>query len=127
MAEGGGEFGYDDPELQEQLDHDDDDEEQETDRTRPFQPGAASTPYHGGETIEMQTRQHEKTGLSLRPETSYQETSDTTRPWFAPCVKRKSVDGSVPNSSHSLLYEATITELIERQIFWQSAYPRNTS
>jgi len=82
MAEGGGKFGYDDPELQEQLDHDDDDEEQETDRTRPFQPGAASTPYHGGETIEMQTRQHEKTGLSLRPETSYVETSDTTRPWF---------------------------------------------
>ena len=27
----------------------DDDDEQEVNRTRPFQPGASSTPYHGGE------------------------------------------------------------------------------
>ena len=68
MAEGGGEFAYDDPELDKQLDHDDDDKEQEVDRTRPFpvgtptpyQPGA---PYHGGEQTEMQTMQHEQSGL----------------------------------------------------------------
>ena len=76
MATGGGDFSYEDPGLDKRLEHDDD--EQEVDRTRPFQLGAASTPYHGGETIEMQTRQHEKTGLPLGPETSYQETSDTT-------------------------------------------------
>jgi len=71
MAEGGGEFGYEDLELDNQLDHDDDDdEEQEVNRTQPFQPGAASTPYHGGEQMAMHTMQHEQSGL---PDTSYQE------------------------------------------------------
>ena len=47
MAEGG-DFGYDDPDLDNKLDNDDDDDdEKEVDTTRPFQP--ASTPYHGGE------------------------------------------------------------------------------
>jgi len=71
MAEGGRESGYDDPQLKKKLDHDDDDEEEEVDRTRPFQPGAASTPNQGGETREMQTRQHETSGLL---DTSYEET-----------------------------------------------------
>ena len=69
MAEGG-DFGYDDPDLDYQIDHDDDDE-QEVNRTQPFQPGAASTPYHGGEQHEMQTMMHEQSGL---PDTSYDET-----------------------------------------------------
>ena len=34
-------------------------------------PGAASTPYHGGEHHEMQTMMHEQEGL---PDTSYEET-----------------------------------------------------
>ena len=63
---GDGDFSYEDPKLDEKLDHDDD-EEKQVDRTRPFQPVPTSTPYHGGETIEMQTRQHEKTGLHLAP------------------------------------------------------------
>ena len=77
MAEGGGEFGYKDPNLDNQLDHvDDDDEEQEVERTQRFQPGTASTPYqpgapyHVGEQMEMRTLQHEQSGL---PDTSYQE------------------------------------------------------
>jgi len=71
MAEGGGEFCYNDPDLDNQIDHDDDDDdEQEVNRTQPLQPGAASTPYHGGEELEMQKRQHEKSGL---PDTSYYE------------------------------------------------------
>ena len=54
-------FGYGDP------DHDDDDD-QEVNTTQPFQPqpfqpGAASTPYHGGEQHEMQTMMHEQSGL----------------------------------------------------------------
>ena len=51
---------------------DDDDDEQEVNMytTRPFQPGAVSTPYHRGEEIEMQTRQHEQTDP---PDTSYTE------------------------------------------------------
>ena len=69
MAEGG-DFGYENPALDHDIDHDDDDDEEELNRTRPFQPTAASTPYHGGEQIEMQTMQHEQTGL---PETSYAE------------------------------------------------------
>ena len=39
MAEGGGEFGYGDPDRDNRIDHDDDDEEQEVDTTHPFQPG----------------------------------------------------------------------------------------
>ena len=70
MAEGG-EFGMDQPDLDHDIDHDDDDDdEQEANRTQPFQPGTASTPYHGGEQHEMQTMQHEKSGL---PETSFDE------------------------------------------------------
>ena len=86
MAEGG-DFGYDNPDLDYQLDNDDDDdEEQEVDTTRPFQPGAASTPYHGGEQHEMKTMQHEQDGL---PDTSYEETpligaqSEKQRSWDA--------------------------------------------
>jgi len=58
-AEGGGEIGYEDLDLDNQLDHNDG--EQEAERTQPFQPGAASTPYqpgtpyHGGEQTEMHT------------------------------------------------------------------------
>ena len=71
MAEGG-EFGYDDPELDHDLDHDDDDDsDEEVDTTRPFQPTEASTPYHRREQHEMQTMQHEQSGL---PDTSYYET-----------------------------------------------------
>ena len=73
MAEGG-EFGMEQPDLDHDIDHDDDDDdddEQEANRTQPFQPGTASTPYHGGEQHEMQTMQHEQSGL---PETSFDET-----------------------------------------------------
>ena len=77
MAEGGGEFGYDDPYLDDDIDNDDDESvsvpsEEEVDTTQPFpMPGAASTPYHGGEQHEMQTMQHEQSGF---PDTSYEET-----------------------------------------------------
>ena len=72
MAEGG-KFGMEQPDLDHDIDHDDDDDdddEQEANRTQPFQPGTASTPYHGGEQHEMQTMQHEQSGL---PETSFDE------------------------------------------------------
>ena len=62
------------PDLDHDIDHDDDDDdddEQEANRTQPFQPGTVSTPYHGGEQHEMQTMQHEQSGL---PETSFDET-----------------------------------------------------
>ncbi|KAL9958549.1 hypothetical protein ACROYT_G035578 [Oculina patagonica] len=77
MATGGGDFGYEDPDLDRDLDHDgdndgyDDDDEQEVNTTGRFQPNMASTFYHHGEEHEMQTMQHEQSGL---PETSYDET-----------------------------------------------------
>ncbi|KAL9980506.1 hypothetical protein ACROYT_G009106 [Oculina patagonica] len=103
MAEGGGEFGYEDHDLDRDLDHNsdnDDEEEQEVDTTRPFQPGEASTPYHGGEQHEMQTMQHEQSGL---PDTSYEETplldsaqSMSEKAW-------KSLKGVFPESSSTNL------------------------
>ena len=72
MAEGG-EFRPEDNDLM--TFDDDDDDEQEVNRTQPFQPVEASTPYNGGEQIEMQTM-HEKSGL---PDTSYEKTPFLTR------------------------------------------------
>ena len=69
MAEGEDPFAYDNPILDDALD-DDDYEEEEVDPTRPFQPGASSTPYNGGK-YEMQTMTHEQSAL---PDTSYEET-----------------------------------------------------
>jgi len=77
MAEGGGEFCHEDPDLDNRLDHDSDEGKQEVDTTCPFQPGVASTPYqpgdryHGGQQTEMSTFLHEQSGL---PDTSYEET-----------------------------------------------------
>ena len=96
MAEGG-EFGYVDPDLDHAIDNDDirddesisvpSEEEQEVDTTRPFLPGAASTPHNGGEQIEMQTMQHEQSGL---PDTSYEET---------PFLRRTGSIGDLQNES----------------------------
>ena len=75
MAEGGGYFGYYDPNIDHDLDDDDDysdedeDGHQEVNRTQPFQPTEASTPYHRGEQHEMHTM-NEQSGL---PDTSYVE------------------------------------------------------
>ena len=74
MAYSGGDFGYEDPFLDHDIDndgYDDDYDQEEVDTTRPFQPGAASTPHQGGEQYEMQTMMHEQSGL---PDTSYEET-----------------------------------------------------
>ena len=68
MAEGEEPFSSDFPITEHDLDNDD---EQEVNRTRPFDPGASSTPYHGGEQHQMQTMMHEQSGL---PDTSYEET-----------------------------------------------------
>ena len=77
MAEGGGEFGYKDPNLDYNLDHDDglpttedpndyEVDEEELNTTQPFR---TSTPY--GEQIPMQTMQHEQSGLPSYEETSF--------------------------------------------------------
>ena len=72
MAEGGGEFGRDDPHLDHAIDNDGYDD-QEVNRTHSFDvPQQASTPHHWGEQIPMQTMQHEKSGMpSYEEETSF--------------------------------------------------------
>ena len=62
MSDGIGDFAYEDPNLDLNIDNDDDND-QDVDTTRPFYLGAASTPYQGGEQYEMQTMQHEQSGL----------------------------------------------------------------
>ena len=77
MAEGGGEFGFYDPELDKDIDGDEnwnpewDNDQDAVNTTQAFKPTTASTPYHGGEQHEMQTMMHEQSGL---PDTSYEET-----------------------------------------------------
>ena len=83
MAEGEDPFAYKDPVLDDNLDNDDD---QEVDRTRPFHPGAASTPYYGAGQFEIQNMMHEQSGL---PDTSYEESpllgaqAETQNSWDA--------------------------------------------
>ena len=82
MATGGDDFGLKDTDLDALLDEkDDDEEEEEVNRTRPFQPGAASTPFHSGETIEMQSMQHERSGL---PDTSYSDETPLLSDFLTP-------------------------------------------
>ena len=78
MAEGEDPFAFKEPVPEYNLDNDDD--EQEVNTTRPFQPGASSTPYyapeaystpyHGGEKHEMRTMMHEQSGLPYDEETT---------------------------------------------------------
>ena len=65
MAERG-DFGYNDPALDNSLDNDGDinvPHPDEGNRTGYFTPYSASTPYHHGEQYEMQTMMHEQSGL----------------------------------------------------------------
>ena len=72
MAEGGEDAPkFDWESLKNILPEDYRDEEQEANITQPFEPGQASTPYQGGEQVEMQTMQHEKAGLPSYEETSF--------------------------------------------------------
>ena len=81
----GGEFGYKDPALDDKLDNDEswntewDNDQDVINTTRPFKPGAASTPYHGGEQHEMQTMQHEQSGLPSYDERTPLLTADLER------------------------------------------------
>ena len=89
MATGGDEFGYKDQGLDKKLDNDDDwDDDWDKDQdaaniTWPFDPPTASTPY-GGEQYEMQTMQHEQSGLpSYDERTPLLSTSEIERRFAA--------------------------------------------
>ena len=76
MAEGSGDFGFKDPEVDYRFDHNEDDK-REVNRTKGFVSGMASALYNLGEQIEMQTMQHEQSGL---PDTSYLEITPLLTP-----------------------------------------------
>ena len=75
MAEGGSDPTTEkDPLFPDTGDDDDDDDDNfdweaplEPDRTQPFEPGGASTPYHGGEEHEMSSLPTEDSGLVHNP------------------------------------------------------------
>ena len=67
----GGNFDWEDPEIDRVIDHDDDDDGNEV---MPFSSGSTSTPGPFGEDIRMQTMQYEQSGLPTS-EQSYAETS----------------------------------------------------
>ena len=83
MAEGEDPYVFENPAYD---DNEGDDDDQEFNRTGPFEPGAASTAYNGGEQYEMQTMMHEQSG---RPDDSYEETpllgaqSESQKAWDA--------------------------------------------
>ena len=69
IAEGGAELP-ENPWIDRDLDAHDDDDEIEISRgdtTHPFQPEGSSTPFHGGEEIEMRTHLHETSGCQRFP------------------------------------------------------------
>jgi len=70
MAKYGGDKTFENPAFEPDLDIGGGDDQQALSETQPFQPGAASTPYHGGEQYEMKTMMSEESGG--RP--SYEET-----------------------------------------------------
>ena len=102
----GGDFGYDDPYLDKNIDNDGyDDDEQEVDRTQRFNPGQASTPYHGGEQMNMETMQHEQSGL---PSYEEEETSFTDR---SPLLSVQKISEQLWNALIGEFPDAKSTEL----------------
>ena len=117
MAEGEDPFAYKDPVLDDNLDNDDD---QEVDRTRTFNPGAASTPYYDAGQFEMQTMMHEQSRL---PDTSYEGTpllgaqAETQNSWDA-------LTRLFPRASAIDL--APVVQRLDKTIHWINHYPADS-
>jgi len=92
MAEGG-EWRPDDDEWKTEFWNkmNSNDDKEEVNVTGPFVPGSSSTPYHRGQEVEMQTQQHEHSGL---PDTSYAETP-LLGDFFNPEEKQSRVDRAI--------------------------------
>ena len=105
MAEG----GFDPTEtLPEKQTNPGGDNEEEGDTTGPFQPDAASTPYHNGEQINMHTFPREHSGLpkeSGQAETSFIENVDETTPFSRPRTNQQwgLIEASYPDASYNKL------------------------
>jgi len=90
MATGGDDFGLKNSDLDALLDEKD--ASDKVNRTPPFQPnepGAASIPYHSGETMEMQTMHHELSGL---PDTSYSDETPLLSDFLTPEDQRSMLE-----------------------------------
>ena len=123
MATGGGGIDYD-AELNEVSDievthpsEEEEEEEEEIDTTQPFPvPGAASTPYNGGEQHEMQTMMHEQSGLpSYDESTPLLSTSDIERRlWDLRTNPRTGIIDATQMDTSNPLSEEDRAEQIER-------------
>ena len=92
-------------------------EEEEIDKTQPFSmPGAASTPYHGGEQHEMQTMMREQSGLpSYDESTPLLSTSDIERRlWDLRKNPRTGIIDTTQMDTSNPLSEEDRAEQIER-------------
>ena len=119
----GGDFGYEDKTVDDKIDNDNwndewDNDQHDINTTRPFQPGASSTPYRGGEQMEMQTMQHEQSGLSSYDEkTPLLSTSEIERRFSA--LRENSRTGiidttQIPDANINPLTEEDRAEQIEK-------------
>ena len=121
MAEGG--FDNENRDLDYQLNHDDDgndDEETETNTTQPFQPGAASTPYHRDEQTELHTMPQEQSGL------------DETTPLLGQAQRERAwntLNDLYPNASSIDAYLDSKSQklLIKKAGYGEKAYPLYTT
>ena len=128
MATGGVDY---DAELDEVSDikvtYPSEEEEKEVDTTQPFpMPGAASTPYHGGEQNEMQTMMREQSGLpSYDESTPLLSTSDIERRlWDLRTNPRTGIIDTTQMDTSNPLSEEDRAEQIERvKGFIKAQYP----
>ena len=128
MAEGG-DFGYEDPYLDHDIDHDDDDESRPLLRNETGSFTTSTTAYQNRarEEIEMKIFQ-EKSG---RPGTSYTETSfggteDLER--RLDNLKRDSITGmlnteGIPDVENPMSFEENGREVIRARIFIKKRFP----
>ena len=118
MAAEGGEFGYDDKVLDSKLDNDNDEVVTRTpaNTSQGFDPITSSTPYQRGEQHEMQTMQHEQSGLpSYDESTPLLSTSDIERRlWDLRTNPRTGIIDATQMDTSNPLSEEDRAEQIER-------------
>ena len=128
MAEGGDypDIGIDEPINPNDDDHDD---QESLNTTQRFTPGQASTPHHGGEQIEMQTMQKERSwGLpSYEEETSFVD--DESAPLIGGLKENSStglldISKGIPDLNFEFLAEIKEEQIKRANNFIKIRYPR---
>ena len=132
MAEGGGEFGLDDPYTSKAIDNDgyeDDDgvQKKPRDTTRPFYtPQRTSTPYYGGEQVQMQTVQHEKSGMPSYEEDDFYSETDGPIPGLNENSSTGIIDitKGIPDLNFDFLEGLKEEQVNRAKVFIKNRYPR---